>query len=130
MRLSGLTAPCSGMRRPGHNHCDRRLACQPRDYFANPPGFGSGSAGSLVMPAGGDPVSGRVALAQHRLVRAWLAGSVRGDGARVAARFGMSPSTWSRIIGGHRWAGSLGMAALVTGAGERSAPEDGNGERP
>jgi hypothetical protein len=100
------------MNRPGHNHADRRLVASPRAYFANPSAFGTIRAGRLVMPADGNRTSQLVAAAQHRLVVAWLAWAPRGEAARLAARFEVSASTVSRIVRGHRWAGSVGMALL------------------
>lgn len=67
------------------------------------------------MPDGGNAVSMTVAVVQHRLVMAWLERSTHGAGAQTAARMSLSPSTWSRIITGQRWAGSVGMAGLLDG---------------
>ncbi len=100
------------MNRPGHNHADRCLSASPRAYFANPSAFGTVRAGQLVMPADGNRTSQLVAAAQHRLVVARLAWAPRGEAARLAARFNVSASTVSRIVRGHRWAGSVGMALL------------------
>lgn len=125
MPWAAIQAPSRDVRRPGHNHSDRRLAALPRDYFVNPPGFGTDQAGRVVMPADGNQASQRVAEVQHRLVRAWLAQASYGDGARIAARFEVSASTWSRIVTGQRWAGSIGLAALITSAQTWPGSDDG-----
>ncbi len=106
------SARSEGMNRPGHNHTDRRLVASPRAYFANPSAFGTIRAGRLVMPADGNRTSQLVAAAQHRLVVEWMAWAPCGEAARLAARFEVSSSTVSRIVRGHRWAGSVGMALL------------------
>lgn len=109
----GTRAPYAPMTQPGHNHADRQLRASPRDYFAHPPAFGTPHARALVLPVNGSSASQRVAWMQHQLVQAWKRHARHGDARRVSALYGISPSTWSRILHGQRWAGSIGMAALL-----------------
>jgi hypothetical protein len=117
------------MRKPGHNALDRTLMGVPRDYFSNPNGFGTPSAGRAVLPAWGNLYGQQVAIVQLQLVRQWLSGGREPSSSCLGATFGFSRSTWSRVVTGRRWAGSIGFAALVAQAVAQS-PRAGDLDEP
>lgn len=57
----------------------------------------------------------RLAAIQHEVVLAWRARGTP-SGAELARRWGFSRQTWSRTVLGQRWAGAVGLAALLEGA--------------
>lgn len=64
------------------------------------------------VPPGGDELSMRIALEQHRLVCAWHGGGRRPTVAALGRRFGISKQTFSKTARGARWAGETVLAAL------------------
>ena len=102
-----------GVKRPGGNHVDRRRRLLPRDYLADPYGFGQPRANRTVQPSGGDPVSARVAWIQHELVAAWRVRGSSPSGAQLGREFGFSRQTWSRAALGQRWMGEAVTCALL-----------------
>ena len=103
------------VRIPGGNHLDRQLRLRPCDYvLGGPQRFGS-TAARFAVPPGGDVRSMRLAAIQHELVLAWRANGGP-SGAELARRWGFSRQTWSRTVLGQRWAGAVGLAALLEGA--------------
>jgi hypothetical protein len=91
---------------------DRRRRLRPRDYVADPYLFGLEPC-AAVLPEDGDVASQQIALVQHQLVLAWRRAGRRPRSGAICQRFGISPSTWSRITLGQSWATGTGLAALV-----------------
>jgi len=104
---------------PGANHLDRTvLTGRPCDYLRDPYGFGNPGQHVWLLPAGGSPAGMRAARRQHLLVCAWKQTRRPGTGALRQA-YGISKQTWSRIVLGQRWAGHLGLEALLDAYGQR-----------
>lgn len=101
----------------GRNHLDRTmLTLTPRDYLQDPHRFGHpGVAGPWIVPPAGTAVGLRAARRQHELACTW-AGTRTPKTGQIRSIYGISKQTWSRIIRGHRWAGQLGMEALLDAA--------------
>jgi hypothetical protein len=78
--------------------------------MADPWTFGS-PAGVVIMPAGGDAVSQRVADHHHRLVVAIHAGKVRTS--EICQQFDFGRDLWSDVLAGRRWPGETVLVAMV-----------------
>jgi hypothetical protein len=108
-------------RRAHPRHVDLRRALLPRDYLADPYLFGREPTG-VVLPQGGDRRSQQVARLQHQLALAWVRAGRRPTTTTLCERWGFSPSVWSRIVNGTRWAGETGMCALLDAVRSNAAP--------
>lgn len=115
------TEPARTFRRvrhyPGWNQADRRRQLTPRDYADPPELFGLPDLSGFALRDGGDEVSLRVARVQHHLVVAFRGRAGDRSGARTARAWGLSRSTWSRVMLGQRWMGETAAAALVEAVG-------------
>lgn len=100
------------VRTPGWNRLDRALLpLAPFDYVTDRHVFGRGDA-RFTIPDGGTELALRVARRQHLLVADWLQHR-RPTTGRIAEMYGISKQTWSRITLGERWAGQVGLQALL-----------------
>lgn len=99
------------MRRIGVRHLDNRRCLLPRDYLLEPNQFGHPGQVLLVMPAGGDLVSQRIALLVHRMAVTVRLQRIRSS--QACARFGFSREVWSEVMTGRRWPGETVLAAMV-----------------
>jgi hypothetical protein len=91
---------------------DRR-SLHPEDYLTDPDLFGGRLAIKLVVPLGGDPVSKEVALVQHRVSSMLSQHPDPKRAAALKAKFGFSPSWWSKCLRGRGWMGETVLAAAV-----------------
>jgi hypothetical protein len=107
-------SPSRAVIRPGGNHVDRRRLLLPRDYLADPAGFGQDRPARLRTPPDGDAPSARIAWLQHQLVAAWRRQGCKPSGAALGRAFGFSRQTISRSALGQRWMGEAVLAALLT----------------
>lgn len=106
-------------------HLDQHRHLQPRDYAEDPSLFGVDPALPFGVPPGGDEVSMRIAVEQHRLVCAWHAGGRRPTVAALGRGFGISKQTFSKTARGTRWAGETVLAALTHATRpERTHPQE------
>ena len=95
------------------NHVDGRRRLQPRDYLVDPHRFGIDLSVRPVIPEGGDVISARIALQEHRLACRWRERTHRVSGAELGRRFGFSRQVFSRAIRGERWLGESIVCALL-----------------
>jgi hypothetical protein len=100
------------MKVPGANHVDRQRSLLPRNYCRNPHAFGEEPQADFWVPPGGDEISLRIAVLQHRLVVRWVQGGGP-SGAELGRRWQVSKQTISRTRRGERWMGELVLAALL-----------------
>lgn len=106
------TGTVRGVQTPGWNRLDRvLLPLVPLDYVTDRHAFGRGNA-RFTVPDGGTSLALRVARRQHLLVADWLQHRSPATG-RIAEVYGISKQTWSRITLGERWAGQVGLEALL-----------------
>lgn len=108
------------MRIPGGNHIDRQRQLLPRDYAADPDRFGDDLSLAFRIPDGGDEVSLRIAVLQHRLAAGWQHRG-RPSGAELGRRFGCSKQTISSSARGRRWAGQTVLSAWLAALHEASS---------
>lgn len=116
-----MPAPIGPMGRLNGRHLDAKRRLRPRDYVADPFGFGERDV-DPVLPPGGDQVSARIALRQHRLVLEIRSRRLRPG--RILRAFGISRSVWSDTARGHRWAGETVLAAMHDLVTENTAVRD------
>lgn len=99
-------------------HLDQRRTLTPRDYAVDPDSFGLSEHLEFHVPPGGDEVSMRIAIVQHRLVCRWNRTGRRISAALLERRFGVKKQTISLTARGWRWAGETALAALAYAAAE------------
>ena len=104
------------------NHVDARLGRPPRDYAEQPYRFGEDPHVRFRAPVGESSAAAHAARVQHLLVVGWRAQSGRPSGTQLGRRFGFSKQTFSRVVRGERWAGSVVFAALVHATTPTTAP--------
>ncbi len=88
------------------------LALTPRDYLQDPYSFGRAGPVRWTLPPAGTQAGLRAAQRQHALVCHWGRTRTPKTGT-IRRNYGISKQTWSRIVLGQRWAGQLGMEALL-----------------
>ena len=93
---------------------DSRLTLKPRDYITRPQDFGREPV-RIHLPQGGTPEALRVAVVQHRIVRAYRskARGKRKPIRHLATMYGMSDATLNRVLAGQAWASATTLAALL-----------------
>jgi len=103
------------------NHLDRSvLTLRPCDYARDPDTFGHPRRHpDWHIPAGGTAPALFAARRQHELVRRWKAARNPKTG-EIRARYLISKQVWSQITLGRRWAGQLGLEALLAAAARRT----------
>lgn len=101
------------MSRLGPRHLDARRRLLPASYLEHAHDFGRRRSARLVLPAGGDPVSQRIALVQHQLILAWHERGRRPCAAELARTWGVSKQTISRCVLGERWLGETLLVAFL-----------------
>ena len=94
-------------------HLDQRRQLVPRDYASDPDSFGLTESLGFHVPAGGDPVSMRIAALQHDLVCRWNHNQRRPTAAQLGRWFGIKKQTLSLTTKGRRWAGETVLSALT-----------------
>ena len=109
---------------------DSRLALKPRNYVTRPQDFGRGPV-RIQLPQGGTQQALRVAVVQHRVVRAYRS---KGRGKRkpiqhLAAMYGMSEATLNRVLAGQAWASATALAALLDATSSDVAPSPSGASR-
>lgn len=86
----------------------------PRDYLTEPPRFGYQPDASMLLPAGGDPISLQVARVQHQVALTIRARHDRTATSKVTTAFGFSKQHWSDCLHGRAWMGETVLAAALT----------------
>jgi hypothetical protein len=110
------------MGRLNSRHLDARRTLSPRDYLTDPFAFGERSA-TPCLPIGGDEISLRIAVQQHRLVLAWRHHGGSGPG-ELCRLYGIHRNTWANALRGRRWAGETILAALLYGLTRPARPHE------
>ncbi len=110
------------MGRRGPRHLDNRRTLLPLSYFASAADFGRASDPALVLPEGGDIVSQRIAVIQHRLVLEWASNLHRPSAAQLCRTWGFSKQLLSRCTLGERWFGETLLAVFIDATSEPASP--------